>query len=306
MQLGLIGLGKMGGNMARRLRRANIEVIGYNRDASTTGALAAECGLIPAASATELVAKLDAPRLVWLMLPAGDITESYVEEMLGLLQPGDILVDGANSYYKDSMRRGELLAKSGMRFMDAGVSGGVWGLENGYAMMVGAADDAFAIARPLIEALAPAVDRGWVHTGPVGSGHFVKMIHNGIEYGMMQAYAEGFALMRGRDDFDLDLAEIAESWRHGSVVRSWLLDLSADVLATDQKLDGVEPFVADSGEGRWTAIEGIEQGIPTPVMSAALMTRFASQGQQDFSSKLLAMMRNQFGGHAIRSTKSLR
>lgn len=303
MQVGIIGLGKMGGNMARRLRRAQIEVIGFNRDTSATDALAAECGLLAAGSAEELVAKLDAPRLVWLMLPAGDITESYVRAMLGLLQPGDILVDGANSYYKDSMRRGELLAPAGIRFVDAGVSGGVWGLENGYAMMIGAADDAFAIVQPLIEALAPAPDRGWVHTGPVGSGHFVKMIHNGIEYGMMQAYAEGFALMRGRVDFDLDLAAVAETWRHGSVVRSWLLDLSADVLAHDQTLDGIEPFVADSGEGRWTAMEGIEQGIPTPVMSLALMTRFASQGQQDFSSRLLAMMRNQFGGHAIRSAK---
>jgi 6-phosphogluconate dehydrogenase len=306
MQLGMIGLGKMGGNMARRLRRANVEITGFNRDASVTEALAAECGLVPAKSAEELIAKLDAPRLVWLMLPAGEITESYVQEMIELLQPGDILVDGANSYYKDSMRRGELLATSGIHFIDAGVSGGVWGLENGYAMMVGATDDAFAVVRPLVEALAPAVDRGWVHTGPVGSGHFVKMIHNGIEYGMMQAYAEGFALMQGREDFGLDLAVIAESWRHGSVVRSWLLDLSADVLANDQKLDGVEPFVADSGEGRWTAIEGIEQGIPTPVMSLALMTRFASQGRQDFSSKLLAMMRNQFGGHAIRSRQGPR
>jgi 6-phosphogluconate dehydrogenase len=301
MQVGMIGLGKMGGNMARRLRRANFEVTGFNRDASATDVLAAECGLLPAGSAEELVMKLDAPRLVWLMLPAGEITESYVRTMLNLLQPGDILVDGANSYYKDSMRRGDLLAEAGMHFIDAGVSGGVWGLENGYAMMVGATDDAFAIARPLIEALAPAIDRGWVHTGPVGSGHFVKMIHNGIEYGMMQAYAEGFALMQGRDDFGLDLAAIAECWRHGSVVRSWLLDLSASVLATDQKLDGIEPYVADSGEGRWTAMEGIEQGIPTPVMSLALMTRFASQGRQDFSSKLLAMMRKQFGGHAVRS-----
>ena len=301
MQLGIIGLGKMGGNMARRLRRADIDVTGYNRDAGLTKALAADCGLVPAESAEELVAKLSAPRLVWLMLPAGDITESYVQKMSELLQPGDVLIDGANSNYKDSMRRGELLLKAGIDFVDAGVSGGVWGLENGYALMIGATQEAFAKVRPLVSALAPAVDRGWVHTGPVGSGHFVKMIHNGIEYGMMQAYAEGFALMKGRDNFGLDLAAIAESWRHGSVVRSWLLDLSADVLANDQQLADVQPFVADSGEGRWTAIEGIEQGIPTPVMSLALMARFASQGQQDYSAKLLAMMRKQFGGHAIRS-----
>ena len=303
MQVGMIGLGKMGGNMARRLRRAGVDVIGFNRDASVTSSLATECGLVPAESTAALVAKLDAPRLVWLMLPAGEITGSYVQEMRGLLQPGDVLIDGGNSYYKDSMRRGQSLQESGILFVDAGVSGGIWGLENGYALMVGAADEAFALLQPLVEALAPAAKRGWVHTGPVGSGHFVKMIHNGIEYGMMQAYAEGFALMKGRDDFGLDLGAIAESWRHGSVVRSWLLDLSADVLGRDQQLVDVEPFVADSGEGRWTAIEGIEQGIPTPVMSLALMARFASQGQQDYSAKLLAMMRKQFGGHAIREAK---
>ena len=301
MQIGMIGLGKMGANMARRLRRADIDIAGLNRDESVTLELASECGLVAVKSAAELVAQLDAPRTVWLMLPAGATTEEYVLELGNLLQPGDVLVDGANSYYKDSMRRGALLEKSRIQFIDAGVSGGVWGLENGYSLMVGGTNEAFSVIRPIILALAPALDRGWVHTGPVGSGHFVKMIHNGIEYGMMQAYAEGFALMKGRDDFELDLAGIAESWRHGSVVRSWLLDLSADVLAGDQNLDEVEPFVADSGEGRWSAMEGIEQGIPTPVMSLALMARFASQGQQDFSSRLLAMMRNQFGGHAVRS-----
>ena len=302
MRLGMIGLGKMGGNMARRLRHADIEVVGFNRDNTVTEELAASCGLIAVESADALVNRLGSPRVVWLMLPAGEVTESYVQQMRELLEPGDILADGANSYYKDSMRRGVLLAESGVHYVDAGVSGGVWGLENGYALMVGATKEVFAEVRPLIEALAPATDRGWVHTGPVGSGHFVKMIHNGIEYGMMQAYAEGFALMKGRDDFGLDLAEIAESWRHGSVVRSWLLDLSANVLASDQELTDVAPFVADSGEGRWTALEGIEQGIPTPVMSLALMARFTSQGRQDYSAKLLAMMRNQFGGHAVRSS----
>ena len=304
MRLGMIGLGKMGGNMARRLRKADIEVIGFNRDRTATETLAAECGLVPAESAEALVEKLDTPRIVWLMLPAGDVTESYVQQMRELLQAGDILIDGANSYYKDSMRRGEQLARAGTHYVDAGVSGGVWGLENGYAMMVGGSDEAFASIRAIIEVLAPAADRGWIHTGPVGSGHFVKMIHNGIEYGMMQAYAEGFALMKGRDDFGLDLAGIAESWRHGSVVRSWLLDLSADVLANDQALDDVKPFVADSGEGRWTALEAIEQGVPTPVMSLALMARFSSQGKQDYSARLLAMMRNQFGGHDIRSAEA--
>ena len=302
MQLGMIGLGKMGGNMARRLRRADVDVIGFNRDTKSTEELASECGLVAADSPEALVEQLDSPKLVWLMLPAGEITESYVQLMHELLQPGDVLIDGANSFYKDSMRRGELLRESGIHFVDAGVSGGIWGLDNGYALMVGASDEAFPAIKPLIEILAPAIDRGWVHTGPVGSGHFVKMIHNGIEYGMMQAYAEGFALLKGRKDFGIDLAEVAESWRHGSVVRSWLLDLSADVLASDQDLDDVQAFVADSGEGRWTALEGIEQGVPTPVMSLALMARFASQGSQDYSAKLLAMMRNQFGGHDIRST----
>ena len=300
MQLGMIGLGKMGGNMARRLRRAGVDVVGFNRDADATQTLATECGLIPVDSPEMLVDKLDAPRMVWLMLPAGEVTESNVRLMGELLQPGDTLIDGANSFYKDSMRRGELLADADIHFVDAGVSGGVWGLDNGYALMVGGSEDAFAKVRPLMEILAPAKDRGWVHTGPIGSGHFTKMIHNGIEYGMMQAYAEGFALLKGREDFGIDLAEVAESWRHGSVVRSWLLDLSAAVLSEDQELADIEPFVADSGEGRWTALEGIEQGVPTPVMSLALMARFASQGQQDYSAKLLAMMRNQFGGHEVR------
>ena len=300
MQLGMIGLGKMGGNMARRLRRAGVDVVGFNRDAAATQTLATECGLIPVDSPEALVDKLDAPRMVWLMLPAGEVTESYVRLMGELLRPGDTLIDGANSFYKDSMRRGELLADTDIHFVDAGVSGGVWGLDNGYALMVGGSDDAFAKVQPLVEILAPAKDHGWVHTGPAGSGHFTKMIHNGIEYGMMQAYAEGFALLKGREDFGIDLAEVAESWRHGSVVRSWLLDLSAAVLSEDQELADIEPFVADSGEGRWTALEGIEQGIPTPVMSLALMARFASQGRQDYSAKLLAMMRNQFGGHEVR------
>ena len=301
MQLGIIGLGKMGGNMARRLRRSGIDVVGFDQGAEALETLAKECGLIAAGSPQDLVRKLDAPRLVWLMLPAGDITESTVQDLKELLQPGDVLIDGANSFYKDSIRRGALLAESGILFVDAGVSGGVWGLDNGYTLMAGGSYEAFARVQPIIEALAPATDQGWIHTGPVGSGHFVKMIHNGIEYGMMQAYAEGFALLKGRDDFDLDLAAIAETWRHGSVVRSWLLDLTANVLAGDQQLEDVQPFVADSGEGRWTALESIEQGVPTPVMSLALMARFASQGQQDYSAKLLAMMRNQFGGHAVRS-----
>jgi 6-phosphogluconate dehydrogenase len=300
MRLGMIGLGRMGGNMARRLRGGGIEVVGYNRDATATSKLADECGLTPADSAEHLVSQLEGPRLVWLMLPAGEITETYVGQIKDLLEAGDVLVDGANSYFKDSIRRGQELASLNIDFVDAGVSGGVWGLEKGYALMIGGREEALAQLRPVIEVLAPAPDRGWLHTGPIGSGHFVKMVHNGIEYGMMQAYAEGFALLKARDDFGLDLAEIAETWRHGSVVRSWLLDLTASFLAEDQGLADIEPFVADSGEGRWTAIEAIEHGIPTPVMSTALMMRFASQGGQDYSAKLLAMMRKGFGGHALK------
>ena len=301
MQLGMIGLGKMGGNMARRLRAAGFDVVGYNADRSATDALVSDVGLVAAESARDLVSRLEAPRRVWLMLPAGDVTEGYVTQLAACLDAGDVLIDGANSYYKDSMRRAALLADSGIHFVDAGVSGGIWGLDLGYSMMVGGDAKAFDAIRPVIEALAPAPDKGWVHTGPAGSGHFTKMVHNGIEYGMMQAYAEGFALLKGREDFDLDLGAIAESWRHGSVVRSWLLDLSADVLAADQELADIEPYVADSGEGRWTALEGIEQGVPTPVMTLALMSRFATQGQQDYPARLLAMMRNAFGGHAVKS-----
>ena len=303
MRLGMIGLGRMGGNMARRLRRGNIEVVGFNRNADATRKLADECGLTVADSAEHLVAQLEPPRLVWLMLPAGAATETYVRQMKDLLGAGDTLVDGANSNFHDSMRRGDELGERRIDFVDAGVSGGIWGLENGYALMVGGSQEAVSRLKPVLEVLAPTPDRGWLHTGPVGSGHYVKMVHNGIEYGMMQAYAEGFALMRARSEFDLDLAGIAESWRHGSVVRSWLLDLTARFLAEDQELADIEAFVADSGEGRWSAIEAIEQGIPAPVMSTALMMRFASQGQQDYSARLLAMMRRGFGGHAPKAVE---
>jgi 6-phosphogluconate dehydrogenase len=303
MELGLVGLGRMGANMARRLRRGGISLFAWNRNATVTEALARETGLVGVANITELVAKLPAPRVIWLMLPAGEVTEQHLTQIMPLLAAGDLVVDGANSYYKDSVRRAGLLAERGVQFVDAGVSGGVWGLENGYALMLGGEVKSIALLRPVIEALAPAPDRGWLHCGPGGSGHFVKMIHNGIEYGMMQAYAEGFALMKARADFRLDLAAIAEMWRHGSVVRSWLLDLTADFLARDQELTDIAPVVADSGEGRWTALEAVEQGVPAPVMSLALMMRFASQGRADYADKLLAMMRRGFGGHAVTPDK---
>ncbi len=300
MTIGIVGLGRMGANMARRLRRAEVPLVAFNRSEAVTRRLGDETGLIVATSLGDLIAQLAPPRVVWLMLPAGDITEAHIGEAASLLTPGDVLVDGANSYYKDSVRRGRMLDARGLQYVDAGVSGGVWGLENGYAMMVGGTEAAFRVVEPYIKVLAPGADRGWLHCGPVGSGHFVKMIHNGIEYGMMQAMAEGFALMRNKTEFDLDLAGIAEMWRHGSVVRSWLLDLTADFLQQDQSLDLIDGYVADSGEGRWTALEAVEQGVPAPVMTLALMERFASQGSADFANKVLAMMRKGFGGHAVK------
>ena len=300
MEFGLVGLGRMGGNMARRLARKGIRIAVTNRSHDVSETIAAETGHLACVSLQELVTALQAPRIVWLMLPAGEATETALASLMPLLSRGDLVVDGANAYYKDDLRRAEMMAAQQVEYADAGVSGGVWGLENGYCIMFGGSDAVAARLRPYMEALAPTPTTGWLHTGPVGSGHFVKMVHNGIEYGMMQAFAEGFALMKNKPGFDLDLGEIAELWRHGSVVRSWLLDLSADFLARDQALTSIEPFVADSGEGRWTALEAVEQGIPAPVMSLALMMRFASQGSNDFAAKILAKMRQGFGGHAVR------
>jgi 6-phosphogluconate dehydrogenase len=301
MELALIGLGRMGANMARRLSRGGVKLGVYNRNQDVAKSLAAETGATAAKSLSELVKLLPSPRIVWLMLPAGDVTEQHLNELIPMLSPGDIVIDGANSWFKDSMRRAEKLSAHQLNFVDAGVSGGIWGLENGYALMVGGDESSIKKLEKFIKILAPALDKGWLHCGPAGSGHYVKMVHNGIEYGMMQAFAEGFALMKSREDFNLDLAAIAEMWRHGSVVRSWLLDLSAEFLAQDQELAEIAPFVSDSGEGRWTALEAVEQGIPAPVMSLSLMMRFASQGKNDYSAKLLSMMRKGFGGHAIKA-----
>jgi 6-phosphogluconate dehydrogenase len=297
MRLAIIGLGKMGGNMARRLCRHGIEVVGYNRSADIVQQLAAEERMIPAASVREAVQALAAPRVVWLMLPSGNPTEQMVQQLIPLLEAGDIVVDGGNSNYHDSQRRGALLAEHGVRFVDAGTSGGVWGLDNGYCLMAGGEAAAIQVLEPVLRALAP--ENGWAHVGPVGAGHFTKMVHNGIEYGMMQAYAEGFALLRGKQEFNLDLAQISELWRHSSVVRSWLLDLTAEALADDQDLKDISPVVADSGEGRWTAIEAIDQGVALPVISLALQMRFTSQDAEGYPAKLLAMMRNAFGGHKV-------
>ena len=298
MDIGLVGLGRMGANMARRLARGGVRVIGFDPDASVRRSLAAE-SIADAASLRDLVAGLTSPRVVWLMVPAGEPTERAIDDLAALLAPGDLVVDGGNANYHDSQRRGAALASRGIRFVDCGVSGGVHGLSNGYALMLGGDSDAAAMLEPSARILAPAPDAGWLHCGPVGAGHFVKMIHNGIEYGMMQALAEGFALMHNRRDLELDVAKISDTWRHGSVVRSWLLDLTAAFLAEDAELRDIAPIVADSGEGRWTVQEAIEQRIAAPVLSLALMARFTSQGGGDYANRMLAMMRKSFGGHAV-------
>ncbi len=300
MQIGIVGLGRMGGNMARRLARRKVTVIGFDRSAAKHASFRDEAGLMATDSLDTLIARLESPRVVWLMLPAGAVTEGIMNALAGLMQAGDVLVDGANAYYRDSMRHATALEARGIRFVDAGVSGGIWGLENGYALMLGGSAEAIELVRPFAKLLAPAPDEGWVHCGPAGSGHFVKMIHNGIEYGLMQAYAEGFALMREKKEFALELGAIAECWRHGSVIRSWLLDLTAPLLTDGARLADAAPVVADSGEGRWTALEAVELGVPAPVMSLALMMRFASQGRNDYAARLLAGMRNSFGGHEIK------
>jgi 6-phosphogluconate dehydrogenase len=299
--LAMVGLGRMGANMARRLARGGARVHGFDAQPGTRAALADEAGVVAHASLADAVAALPAPRTVWLMLPAGAPSEAAMAELCGLLVPGDLVVDGANANYLESQRHARELAAHGLLFADCGVSGGVWGLANGYCLMFGADDAAAARLEPLARILAPAPDRGWLRCGPPGSGHFVKMIHNGIEYGAMQAYAEGFALLEGKTEFELDLAAIGELWRHGSVVRSWLLDLTVDALEDPGALDAVAPYVADSGEGRWTVDEAVRQGTPAPVIALALMSRFASQGRADVGNRLLSLMRKGFGGHAVKA-----
>jgi 6-phosphogluconate dehydrogenase len=298
--MAMIGLGKMGGNMVRRLRRGNIEVVGFDRSNEVVSQLVKEAGMLAAGSVEDAVSKLSSPRIVWLMLPSGDPTEQQIHALIPVLGKGDIIVDGGNSNYHDSQRRGALLAAQGIGFMDSGTSGGIWGLENGYCLMVGATDAVAKTMTPILQALAPASDRGWAHVGPVGSGHFTKMIHNGIEYGMMQSLAEGLELLRGKQEFNLDLAQITELWRHSSVVRSWLLDLTAEALKVDQKLVDIAPFVPDSGEGRWTVVESIDQGVAAPVLTLALQMRLNSQNQTGYGYRLLSTMRNAFGGHAVK------
>jgi len=300
MEVGIYGLGRMGANMARRLVNGGHRVVVFNRSRGPVEAAAA-FGAVPSDSLADFAGKLSAPRIVWLMLPAGDTTESAIQNLLPHLEPGDVVVDGANSNYKDTTRRAALLKEKGFHYVDVGTSGGIWGLTEGYSLMIGGEAEVVARLRPLFETLAPAPDRGWGHVGPNGAGHFVKMVHNGVEYGIMQAFAEGFNLMHHKEEFDLDLHQIAEIWRFGSVVRSWLLDLIAHALEENPELEGIAPFVADSGEGRWTVIEGVEQGVPLPVISLALSERFRSQEEASFADKLLAAMRKGFGGHAVKS-----
>jgi 6-phosphogluconate dehydrogenase len=299
MQLAMIGLGRMGANMAQRLARGGHDVVGFD-PAEEARERAASAGIRTAGSPEALVALLDAPRAVWMMVPAGDVVDATIAALRPLLSPGDILVDGGNSYYRDSQRRADALHAQGIAYLDVGTSGGVWGLDEGYSLMVGGDASASARLSPLFATLAPAVDRGWGHVGPSGAGHFAKMIHNGIEYGLMQAYAEGFAILERKHELVPDVARIAEIWRHGSVVRSWLLDLVADALQRNPHLEGIAPYVPDSGEGRWTVAEAIGLDVAAPVITQSLIERLRSREDDAYADRLLAAMRNAFGGHAIR------
>ena len=299
MDVGMVGLGRMGGNMSERLRRGGHRVVSYDRDPDARKA-AADAGCEVVDALEQLTDALPAPRVVWVMVPSGDPTEATVAALGEALEPGDAVVDGGNSNYNDTMRRGAALQRNGVRMLDAGVSGGVWGLAEGYCLMVGGDPETVAQVEPIFRTLAPSPDAGYAHVGPLGAGHFVKMVHNGIEYGLMQAYAEGFELMKAKQSLGLDLPQVAEVWRHGSVIRSWLLDLTAAALSEDKDLEEVVPWVDDSGEGRWTVEESVRLATPIPVISIALQARFRSRSEDQFGFKLLAAMRNQFGGHAVR------
>ena len=299
MQLGLIGLGKMGGFMAERIRLAGHQVVGFDFNAEAVSKLAAS-GNVGASSLEDMVSKLQAPRAVWMMVPSGDPVDQTIAKLEKLLSPGDIIIDGGNSNYKDTIRRhGEVTAK-GLHYVDCGTSGGVWGLKEGYSMMIGGDKEPVEHLRPIWEALAPAPDKGWGHVGPSGAGHFVKMVHNGIEYGMMQAYAEGFAIMERKEVLDLNLPQIAKIWQYGSVVRSWLLDLTAEALEKNPTLDGLEAYVADSGEGRWTVFEAIDLNVSAPIITESLIRRIRSREENNFTDRMIAIQRNAFGGHAVK------
>ncbi|GIK27686.1 MAG: decarboxylating 6-phosphogluconate dehydrogenase [Anaerolineae bacterium] len=300
MKIAMIGLGKMGANMTTRLLRAGHAVVAYDRSPDAV-AEAAAGGAIPANSLDDLVQQLTPPRVVWVMVPSGAPTQSTIDDLAQRLSPGDTVIDGGNSHYVDSLAAAERLKPHGIHFVDAGTSGGVWGLEVGYSLMIGGDEAAVAPLTPIFETLAPAPDRGWGHVGPVGAGHFTKMIHNGIEYGMMQAFAEGLSIMRAKKEFGLDLAEVTRIWQDGSVVRSWLLDLIHDALAEDQALEDIAAYVPDSGEGRWTVFEAINLNISAPVITTALERRIRSR-EDGYTDKLLSIMRHAFGGHSVKKT----
>jgi len=299
MELGIIGLGRMGGNMARRLLRGGHNIVAHNRSWGPVEEVIKE-GAIGARSSEELVAKLKAPRAAWLMLPAGKVTDDMILTLIPLLSRGDIIIDGGNSNYKDTIRRAQTLTDKGLEYIDVGTSGGIWGLSEGYSLMIGGNREPVERLRPIFQTLAPGPDKGWGHVGPHGAGHFVKMVHNGIEYGMMQALAEGFSILEHKKELGLDLHQVSRIWQYGSVVRSWLLDLTANALEESQTLDHIAPFVADSGEGRWTVSEAIDLDVPAPVITLSLIQRLRSRDQDSFADRLLAAMRNQFGGHAMK------
>lgn len=302
MELVLVGLGKMGMNMTTRLVRGGHRVIGFARTPATVEE-AIRNGAEGAHSLEEAVGKLKAPRIVWIMVPAGKVTDDTIEKLSNLLQKGDIVVDGGNTNYKDTLRHAELLEAKGIEFVDSGTSGGVWGITEGYSLMIGGKPEVVEKLRPIFETLAPGIDKGWGRVGPHGAGHYVKMVHNGIEYGMMQSFAEGFSILKSKKEFELNLAQVSHIWQDGSVVRSWLLDLAARALDEDSDLSEIQPWVADSGEGRWTVFESIDLDVPAPVITLALQMRFASRDRENFTARMLAALRNQFGGHAIKKAE---
>ena len=299
MELAMIGLGRMGANMAERLVRGGHTVRGYDPGEAARQQAEAR-GIVPHANLQNAVAALPTPRVVWLMVPAGQVVDDTIAQLRPLLAAGDTVIDGGNSNYKDTQRRGAQLAEAGIHYIDCGTSGGVWGLADGYSLMIGGDAGAVARLQPVFATLAPTPETGWGHVGPSGAGHFAKMIHNGIEYGMMQAYAEGFAILKHKQAMDFDLGALAEIWRHGSVVRSWLLDLTADALKKNPQMDGIAPYVADSGEGRWTVAEAIDLNVSAPVITLSLLERLRSRDDDSYADKLLAAMRNEFGGHAVK------